>query len=365
MSTKRDYKRDARDIIKSFGNKGYSTKQIANISQLLGRKGARDFFRSNKNADIVANLYVNGGDLYQNGGNLTDPIDINKVKREALEHRSDPRTTQKLVENYRELGIENPEKQAGIDTIKSIIGIQESNFDFTGFPTRAGEKAITHGRNIQLHAEADPSIARHELSHSGEDEIGRNLSDLIIQKYGRPIEAQRRKFAAEKGFTDYNPETFTYTNPQGQRLTDSEILDQLYPVTNLRQQDMRRAALKHAAKISRDGELYGRVQQIRGEFGLKPGDVVDDKMIQRFRKESGERDLFRYYTNDEIKDFLNNLALNTNIDQFSNVAALGGLLTNMFPDGRNLNNTTDSRLELVKSKDSEKLNQKIKEIFKR
>ena len=76
--------------------------------------------------------------------------------------------------------------------------------------------------------------------------------------------------------------------------------------------------------LERSTEVYPRLMYLRYKGNLKPGQIVDDEMIEELSKTKD--DIFRIYSKEQVKNMLNTYADNSKINQNQNVSAYGGSL---------------------------------------
>lgn len=186
------------------------------------------------------------------------------------------------------LGVDNEVFQKGLTSLENTT---------TNLKGKAGnDKAWYNNSNIDFYGDVSPGTATHEFTHAAGD-ISNNLSKYLMKDSG-PLTSIRQKHGLDT--------IGSVKKEFGQLNADNRI--------------------KHASYIGQNGELYPRIMEMRQFLNVKPGQPIDDDMVNKLMQDEKTGQTARYYTPEKLKNILNTVASNNNTEQYQNMAAYGGNL---------------------------------------
>jgi len=241
-------------------------------------------------------------------GGLTDPVDPpNKKEQLAVEQESADFLNMWNSANVTKARLAQNLGVSPIDTIKplneAISRVNNRPESALNQPnSNPAEGAETKGGRINYYRDVNPTDSTHELGHvSGMDDI---MQPVIKEKYGTPIEAIQKKY----------------------NLPYNEAINKAYNITEedgLIGEGLREGAKKHFSDLSgMNGktELYPRIMEMRRIMGVKPGQKIDSKLLQKAKDNMSDNSMFKAYTDEQILDMLNTLAANKGNKNYNNLA---------------------------------------------
>jgi len=186
-----------------------------------------------------------------------------------------------------------PDLQKGLKNLDSV----KYQFDQPTEKESSGAMYSEPRKTIDFYKDPTNEIATHELTHAtGLDDT---LSGVIKDKWGLPAAAIQKKHGTD--FTGAIEKEFELKG--GNYFGDSDIND----------------IKTHSRYMSTDGELYPRIMEMRRVLGAKPGQEIKDEDIQYIKKNIKNNDMFKFYTDEQIKEMLNTLAANKSNKNYDNL----------------------------------------------
>tara|TARA_R110000822_G_scaffold73853_18_gene177658 strand:- start:4029 stop:6500 length:2472 start_codon:yes stop_codon:yes gene_type:complete len=192
-----------------------------------------------------------------------------------------------------------------LDAAVNRIGNLTYNLDAKSDNKNAGAQYNKDGHSIDYYKEPNSEINVHEMTHGSQ--LDSTMDKVIGEKWGKPAAAVQKKHGAD--FNTSLAKAFSIKG-QGTFMGDSNIED----VAN------------HSRYMSSGKELYPRIMQMRKVINAKPGQVINDGDIQKIKENLDNDDMFKFYSDKQIKEMLNTLASNTTGGGDVNMAANGGKL---------------------------------------
>lgn len=247
---------------------------------------------------IFSNRYGYGGKTneYKCGGNTNkmanggdvDPVDpkkkavVDESKSFVKNWFNDPVTKARYSANRgRGFSETLPEIEKGLGAVDAA----EVEYD-SPTSNKAAGAGYAHDK-ISFYKDPTPETATHEFTHAmGIDD---NLSKYMKDNYGTPAKAIQDKTG--KPFKESIAQEFSIDD-----------------TTSFGRQKVQNT-IEHSRYMSGNGELYPRIMEMRKVLDVKPGDVIDDAHIKRLKTET-DNPLFKYYSDEQIKEMLNTLASN-------------------------------------------------------
>jgi len=223
------------------------------------------------------NQFVDGG--------IIDPPNksvVNDSKKFVNDWFNNPITKAKYSMNMGKGFSETlPELEKGLNNINSL------NINYNVPNDSKSELASYANNEISFYKQPTEESAVHEFTHAMG--IDNNLTKYIRDNFGVPAKAIQNKTG----------KSFPKAIAQEFKIDDSTSFGR-QKVNNV---------IDHSRYLSNNGELYPRIMEMRKVLNVKPGDIINDNHI-KILKESTDNPLFKYYTDDQIKEILNVVASN-------------------------------------------------------
>ena len=216
--------------------------------------------------------------------NKIDPKDRESVVKESKDYVTDwfgsNVTKARMSEN---LG-KNP-----FELIKPVnAGLEKIDKTTIDYKEKTGaEDAMYKDDKITFYGDPTESTSTHEFTHAMG--VDNDLSKYMRDTFGNPAEAIQKKTG--KAFDKAIAQEFN--------IDDS---------TSFGREKVLRTK-EHSRYLTEQGELYPRIMEMRRVINVKPGDLIGDEQIQEIKSKS-DNPLFKYYTDEQIKEMLNTLAVN-------------------------------------------------------
>ena len=166
-------------------------------------------------------------------------------------------------------------------------------------------------KQIIVNSFEDLGTLAHEYTHATESL--QNAMDKVIDWNYYDKKNSKKQFAKQYGTSNYDPKTNEST------VQPSDEVIKKYPEL------YKNYWLEKEKYLNEDG-VYPRIMDIRRSLNLKPGQVVDESILENKSIKNPLEGLRHYYDDDVIIDMLNRLALNANKKSIP-TAKNGGIIT--------------------------------------
>jgi hypothetical protein len=185
-----------------------------------------------------------------------------------------------------------------IPDIQDALGrIDKTTYNLDVPNENKAQGAFHQQGKIDFYKDPDAENTVHEFTHASQ--LDDTMSRVIKDKWGTPAKAIQDKTGLP--FREAIQQEFGIKggNYFGETETDN--------------------AVNHSRYMSKDGELYPRIMEMRSVLKAKPGQEIKDEDIKFLRENMKNKDMFNFYSDEQIKEMLNTLAANKSKRNYDNL----------------------------------------------